>query len=296
MTTGHEKVKVSFSICCSADGDVLPLTIVIPRATPLPNFIPPANVHVVYKPRSKTFDSDVIEDHFINGVLYPHMLRKGQRNSIMFWDHAPCHLTQSVQIKAHKHGIGLEYIPKRMTQLLQPGDVSWMRFIKAEYLKLWQDWFLNSDKSFTRYGNMRSPGYVTVIQWLSQIMEKLALNKDLIIHSFNITGITQSDPERFHGALKHVLSTNETTATILEDLDGTEDLAEMFVDDDENEDDLTIDDDDETDDYDDDVLSDNSSVLSESEEEIQAPLLSQITEPESDNEDTLSSIINAKIF
>lgn len=82
---------------------------------------------------------------------------------------------------------------------------------------------------------MRSPGYVQIISWLSQIMEKLSTNKDLIVNSFNITGITQSEPDRFHSALKHVLNTNETKITILDDLDGTEDLAETFIDDEEVE-------------------------------------------------------------
>lgn len=127
MTTGHEKVKISFAVCCSADGDVLPLTVIIPRSNPLPNFRPPENVHVVYKPNSKTFDTNVLQDHFIDGVFFPHMLRKGQKKSLLFLDHAPCHLTNPLQVAALKRNINLEFIPPRMTQLLQPADVSWIR-------------------------------------------------------------------------------------------------------------------------------------------------------------------------
>lgn len=73
---------------------------------------------------------------------------------------------------------------------------------------------------------MRSPGYGQVILWLSHLMEKLAF----------LTSITQSNPIFFHSALRHVLvDTNDTSVAILEDLDGTEDLSEMFVDDDEVE-------------------------------------------------------------
>jgi len=127
MTSGHERVKLSFAVCCSAAGDVLPLTVIIPRTNPLPNFQPPENVHVVYKPGSKTFDTNILKDHFIDGVLNPHMLRHGQKKSLLFVDHATCHLTMPFQAEAHRRNIKLEFIPARMTQLLQPADVSWIR-------------------------------------------------------------------------------------------------------------------------------------------------------------------------
>ena len=57
--------------------------------------------------------------------------------------------------------------------------------------------------------------------------------KDLIVKSFEITGITQLSPEFFHSTLKQIITWNDTSTTILDDLDGTEDLNEMFVDDEE---------------------------------------------------------------
>jgi hypothetical protein len=204
-----------------------------------------------------------IKNHFFNGVFHLHMLRKNQNKSLLFIDHAPYHLKHEVQKEAFKRNIDLEYIPARMTQLLQPNDVCLMSFIKAEYLKLWTDWFINSEKSFTRHGNMRSPGYAQVIQWLSAIMDKLSLNKDLIKKSFTCTGITQSDPELFHAALKHVLTSNDTSIAILDDLDGTEDLADMFLDDEEIE---YVDSDDDNEENDDDELSDTSSISSSDDE------------------------------
>ena len=97
------------------------------------------------------------------------------------------------------------------------------------------EWFINSEKSFTKRGHMRSSGYAQVINWLSQIITRLSTNKELILNSFDITGITQSNPERFHSALKHVLTSNDTSSAIIDDLDGTEDLSETFLDDEEVE-------------------------------------------------------------
>ena len=82
---------------------------------------------------------------------------------------------------------------------------------------------------------MRSTGYAQVINWLSQIITRLSTNKELIMNSFDITGITQSNPEKFHSALKHALTSNDTSSAIIDDLDGTEDLSETFLDDEEVE-------------------------------------------------------------
>jgi hypothetical protein len=41
--------------------------------------------------------------------------------------------------------------------------------IEYQYLSLWQDWDLNSEKSFTIHGNLKSPIYATIINWISGI-------------------------------------------------------------------------------------------------------------------------------
>ncbi len=148
---------------CSADGSILPPIIIIPRKKPLKDFAPPANVIVYYKNGSKTFDSDVITNGVIRRVLLPHVLRNGQTKPLLFIDHAPCHTTEQVQEECNENNITLAKIPRRMTSLLQPIDVSVIRAFKSRYHEFWRDWYLNSDKSFTTSGNMRSPPYSTVI-------------------------------------------------------------------------------------------------------------------------------------
>jgi hypothetical protein len=143
---------------CSADGSIFSTIIIIPRKKPLKDFSPPANVIVYYKNGSKTFDSDVIRK-----VLLPHVLKNGQTKPLLFIDHAPCHTTEQVQDECNENNITLAKIPRRMTSLLQPIDVSVIRAFKSRYHDLWRDWYLNSDKSFTTSGNMRSPPYSTVI-------------------------------------------------------------------------------------------------------------------------------------
>ena len=97
------------------------------------------------------------------------MLRNGVRSSALVWDSAPCHGTLPIKDKVDKLRITTISIPARLTGLLQPADVSWFRSFKQSFRRKYMDWFLHHSKSFTIYGNMRSPGYVKVIGWLSDI-------------------------------------------------------------------------------------------------------------------------------
>jgi len=151
---------------CSAGGSIFSPIIIIPRKKLLRDFSPPANVIVYYKNGSKTFDSDVITNGVIRRVLLPHVLKNGQTKSLLFIDHAPCHTTEQVQDECNENNITLVKIPRRITSLLQPIDVSVIRAFKSRYHDIWRDWNLNSDKSFTTSGNMRSPLYSTVINVL----------------------------------------------------------------------------------------------------------------------------------
>ncbi len=80
----------------------------------------------------------------------------------------------------------------------------------------------------------------------------------MISNSFDICGITQNDQMVYHSALRHILTTEDLRVSVLDELDGTEDLNEMFVEDDDDEYVIESDDDDDDDDDESDVESMNS--------------------------------------
>jgi hypothetical protein len=61
---------------------------------------------------------------------------------------------------------------------------------------------MSDEHTYTPQNNMRSPGYSTCIQWLSDIWRNF--NEDLIKQSFSHCGITPH--ERCHSALQEILS------------------------------------------------------------------------------------------
>ncbi|CAF1111235.1 unnamed protein product [Brachionus calyciflorus] len=120
-TTGSERARISAAFTATAAGEELPILVLVPRSTELPDYEPPENVVIIYKTLA-TFNED-----------------------ILFIDSARSHQTKLVQNKFKEFDIETVFIPPRLTNLLQPADVSWFGKIKKEYNEKWNDWFMNSD-------------------------------------------------------------------------------------------------------------------------------------------------------
>lgn len=63
-------------------------------------------------------------------------------------------------------------------------------------------------------------GYANVIQWISEN----ALDRDLIINSFDQCGITSNDHNSMHSQLRHFRNTNQILPDYIDYDDGTGDL------------------------------------------------------------------------
>lgn len=122
--------------------------------------------------------------------------------------------------------------------MLQPADVSWMRSLKVAYYEKWTAWMRNSPRSFTASGNLRSPGYVKIINWINEIWKDF--DREIIINSFDKCGITSADSALFHRQLRHFENTNELVEYVDED-DGTDDLDAFIVNESSEESDMEYD-------------------------------------------------------
>ena len=77
VTSGSERTRLSAAFTATASGTKLPIMILVPRKTCLPDYTPPDNVRLVYK-TGATFDQNVICD-FLTTVVGEHMV---QNNNI----------------------------------------------------------------------------------------------------------------------------------------------------------------------------------------------------------------------
>ena len=214
-TAGGERVKLSLAFTAIANGLKLPILVVLPRKNPLKSFVCPHNIMILYKPKSKTFDTQVMKKAFINNILRPFMLRYNKRKILLHLDNSPVHKRKDLLKAFYQNKVELSFFPPRMTSLLQPADVSWFRSLKAQYHNKWQEWYLTEPKSFTKSNNMKSPGYGRVIQWISQIWAQF--DSKIIVNSFASTGITSQHPDDFNPILRAVLMNKLVPSKILDD-------------------------------------------------------------------------------
>ena len=83
-----------------------------------------------------------------------------------------------------------------------------MRPLKVAYFKKWNDWLVHAPKSYTAPGNVKSPGYATVITWISEIWQDL--DPALIARSFDHCGITSKSLADYGSQLIKPLSLNKS--------------------------------------------------------------------------------------
>lgn len=157
VNTGNEKTRVSVAFAATANGTKLQPIILIPRKKPLRYFDVPENVRVVYGTKG-TFNSSVIREEFINKTLKPYRLSRGANKLYLLIDQSTCHLTKECLQAFKKNHVELTLIPKRLTSMLQPADVAWLRPLKVAYHAKWTDWMINAEHTTTPAGNLRSPG------------------------------------------------------------------------------------------------------------------------------------------
>jgi hypothetical protein len=212
VTTGCERARLSAAFGATASGIKLPILVLVPRKTDLPNFIPPSNVKLIYKSNS-TFNEEIIE-YYLNTIISEYKNQKNVDQVKLVLDSARCHLTKRVDNALLLNNIKPLFVPPRMTNLLQPADVCWFAVLKKNYHEKWNSWFIHDDKTYTKHGNPKSPGYAKCISWLSNIWEDF--DTDLIVNSFDQCGIVSQ--YMLHHSLKHILTNQQIIFNYIDNL------------------------------------------------------------------------------
>ncbi|RNA04042.1 Pogo transposable element with, partial [Brachionus plicatilis] len=136
-TSGNERSRMSLAVSSAANGNKLPIYVIIPRRTELPEYDSPENVAIAYK-TGATFNDDMIID-YVRRVVLSYKNHCGFEKIYLIIDHAKCHLTLKVKQYCNDNNIELFYIPPRLTNILQPADVMWFRSFKRRYHEMWTD-------------------------------------------------------------------------------------------------------------------------------------------------------------
>ncbi|CAF1110790.1 unnamed protein product, partial [Brachionus calyciflorus] len=219
----------------AADGKKLPIYLIVPRVTELPNFHVPNNVVLTYRTDS-IFNTETIIS-YIQRIVIPYKIAQNYDKILLIIDSARCHLTLQVESFCSENDIILIFVPPRLTNLLQPADVSWFASLKKGYRRVWNNWYLNDERVFTKQGNAKSPGYAKCIEWLSQLW--VDFKSESIVKSFVDCGINthringekiEIDFNQLHGPLKEMLKKKVTINSYVDNETELEEANSMFTD------------------------------------------------------------------
>jgi len=190
ITSGQQKTRVSVCFTAAASGKKCKPLILLPRKNPLKNWVPPSTVVIAYG-TSGNFNETVISGTYIPQILVAYKNEHRFRNLHFLFDQAPCHVTKQSKASFASASIDVKWIPKRMTPFLQPADQSWMRPLKLSYQRKWNNWMRTAPKAYTPAGNLKSPGYARVVEWIAEAWDELDPN--LIARSFKYCGVTSNN-------------------------------------------------------------------------------------------------------
>ncbi len=102
-TAGSERTRISAAFTAFADGTKSKIYLILPRATPMPDYKPPFNVVVKYATNG-SFNEDIICDYLTEIMIDQPV------GTTLILDSAKCHLTSKVNDKIREFGLNKFYL------------------------------------------------------------------------------------------------------------------------------------------------------------------------------------------
>ena len=179
-TTGHEKSHFTVVLACTASGKKLPPMVIFKRKTAVKAKLPSGVV--VHQNEKGWMDNDTM--NLWLSTCYSK--RPGgffrQSKSLLVLDSMRAHISEITKERIKATSSIPAVIPGGLTKVLQPLDISVNKSFKCELRKIWEQWMVSGEKSFTNTGRMRRASYETVCQWVKDAW--LAVPDTAIISGF----------------------------------------------------------------------------------------------------------------
>ncbi|ETV77214.1 hypothetical protein H257_09101 [Aphanomyces astaci] len=139
--------------------------------------------------------------------------RRGQAVDpvLLLWDDFSAHFTDEVVERAKDLQVYLYRVPPTFTWICQPGDVAWMKPIKASMRRKWVDYLQRSIELNGRGGGralrLKCPERWDIVEWISDVWDELPTTTivkgfekcQIIDPGTDLVDNTQQDPEDSSG-------------------------------------------------------------------------------------------------
>ena len=188
-STGHDKMNFTVMLSAAATGVKRKLFIVFSgkgnnkegkalRAR--------KDVYITYSDNG-WFDDPVTEEYL--DFLYPRTLFQNPKNRLLIWDSYKCHISGATKTVLRKKNIHTMVIPGGCTSQFQSPDVCWNAPFKNKMKKLYDQWWLVGEKSYTKHNNIRAPKKWDVVDMVLKCWRDIS--EELIQKSFVVCGQTK---------------------------------------------------------------------------------------------------------
>lgn len=191
VTTGHEKSHFTVVLACCGDGSKLPPMVIFKRKTMPKDESPPTVVVAVN-------EKGWMNQEMMNLWLTKCYTKRPDgffktRKALLVMDSMRAHITPQFKDKIKACNSIPVIIPGGLTKILQPLDISVNRSFKAVLRRLWEEWMVDGEHSFTATGRMRHATYQQVLGWIDTAWASVTI--ETILSGFRKAGITGTDAE-----------------------------------------------------------------------------------------------------
>ncbi len=181
VTTGHDKTRFTVLLTISAAGDCLKAYVVFKGLKKIPNCKITENV-VVNVNDSGTMDRRLMLD-YLKQVVFDYL--RGERGALVM-DSFKAHFVDEVVEYMDEINVKGKAILPGSTGEAQPLDVGINKPFKGLMSEEWKSFMdeQTTENDFTKSANRKRPSYERILNMVSNSLNRLSQNKDLIIKVF----------------------------------------------------------------------------------------------------------------
>ena len=169
-TTGSEKNRFTVMLACTADGTKLPPYVIFKRKTLLKEKFPPG---LIVRVQEKGWMDEPLTLDWICSVWGT--LNRGTWKMLVL-DSFCAHHTAKAKAALKAVNTDLVIIPGGLTSMLQPLNMSINKPFKSAIHKLWNEWMMSRQHTFTATGRQRRVDLVTICQWILTAWEQISIS------------------------------------------------------------------------------------------------------------------------
>ena len=229
---GAEKRHIMVVLTVAVDGSMLPPMVIFKGKRSLKLI---ASEGVLVSVQTKAWMDEDLMTEYLEHIWQPYVEETADKlglpyhNALLTLDSFRTHTTDKITKAMEEHSTTHCVIPRGCTSKLQPLDVSINKNFKQILKGCWDNFIHTSvQHAADKAEKIKTTSKQQVLDWVVMARQKMKDRRELITKSFQVTGITSSDPAvvRSDDALKRAMEAVQRELSLAEEDENEDDLTE----------------------------------------------------------------------